>query len=408
MLERSSSTPPLPTTGPRRPHAASSQKQILGLDLLRFMAATLVMAYHFGFWHVATYGGALKGALSADVTGWSTRLSHFGWVGVEVFFVISGFVIAYSAQDATARSFLRGRFLRLVPAVWICAPLTLLISVLALHADLWGTLPNFLRSMTFFPMFGQIDGVYWTLGIEVAFYTVVLVLLQRDRLDLLPRLALGAGVVSLLFWVGLEGTILLLSQQDTSHAPWITLLRRCEASRIFQLLLLPHGCLFGLGIFIFLIATRGPSRGRIAGAIFLVLVCLLEIHAQNGIIVRASQRSLSEIPAELVFGLFLLLFAGAIAFNGALGALLPVRSASFRRAGLMTYPLYLIHNPVGLATILKLRLLGAPTPVALLGGVLATLATAYAVSTIVEPALRAQMAKRIHRRSVAHAVHPAV
>lgn len=408
MLKRPSLAPPLPVTDLAGLHHASSQKQILGLDLLRFMAATLVMAYHFGFWHVATSGGALNGALSADVTEWSTRLSHFGWVGVEIFFVISGFVIAYSAQDATARSFLRGRFLRLVPAVWICAPLTLLISVLALHADLWGTLPNFLRSMTFFPMFGQIDGVYWTLGIEIAFYTVVLILLQRDRLDLLPRLALGAGIVSLLFWVGLEGAIWLLNEQGTSQDAWITLLRRCEASRIFQLLLLPHGCLFGLGIFIFLIATRGSSRGRIAGAIFLFLVCLIEIHAQNGIIVRASQRNLSAIPAELVFALFLLLFAGAIAFNRTLGAWIPASSASLRRAGLMTYPLYLIHNPVGLATILKLRLLGVPTPVALLGGVLAALVTAYVVSTIVEPALRAQMAKRVRRRGVAPAAHPAV
>src|SRR5712675_1260110 len=54
----------------------------------------------------------------------------FGWVGVEIFFVISGFVIANSASKSSATEFLVGRALRLYPAVWVCATATLLVLVL--------------------------------------------------------------------------------------------------------------------------------------------------------------------------------------------------------------------------------------------------------------------------------------
>ena len=48
----------------------------------------------------------------------------FGWVGVEVFFVISGFVIANSASKTSPIEFLISRALRLYPAVWVCSTAT--------------------------------------------------------------------------------------------------------------------------------------------------------------------------------------------------------------------------------------------------------------------------------------------
>src|SRR5262245_5050654 len=53
--------------------------------------------------------------------------SWFGWVGVEIFFVLSGTVICMSAEGTTAFAFARNRIVRLYPAAWLCGTLTLVL-----------------------------------------------------------------------------------------------------------------------------------------------------------------------------------------------------------------------------------------------------------------------------------------
>ncbi|PJI54488.1 hypothetical protein CTI14_14985, partial [Methylobacterium radiotolerans] len=126
----------------------------------------------------------------------------FGWIGVELFFVISGFVIAYSAEHATARAFLRSRLLRLVPAVWICATLTALVS---LAIGRMGSVPHVLRAyldcVLFVPVEPWLDGVYWTLGVEIAFYALVFALLRLGRFRSVGPVCAAVGGASTLFWV---------------------------------------------------------------------------------------------------------------------------------------------------------------------------------------------------------------
>src|SRR6185312_3999042 len=86
--------------------AESQRRQLVGLDLIRFSAAFMVMAFH------------LTGKTPLAAT------AAWGWVGVEVFFVLSGFVIAYTAADATSGRFLRNRIVRLMPSVWLCGTIT--------------------------------------------------------------------------------------------------------------------------------------------------------------------------------------------------------------------------------------------------------------------------------------------
>jgi peptidoglycan/LPS O-acetylase OafA/YrhL len=49
----------------------------------------------------------------------------FCWVGVEIFFVIFGFVIVHASESASPAKFLKSRALQLFPAALICATLTL-------------------------------------------------------------------------------------------------------------------------------------------------------------------------------------------------------------------------------------------------------------------------------------------
>src|SRR6202035_4696902 len=96
----------------------------------------------------------------------------FGWVGVEIFFVISGFVIANSASKSSPVEFLIGRALRLYPAVWICATATLIVLVFA-HGSSSEFVRPYIRAMLIYPRGPWIDGIYWTLATEIVFYALV-------------------------------------------------------------------------------------------------------------------------------------------------------------------------------------------------------------------------------------------
>ena len=69
-----------------------------GIDAIRFSSAVLVSAFHLT-WHIPE----------------AVHVMPFGWIGVQIFFVISGIVIANSARLATPFRFAVSRFLRLYP-----------------------------------------------------------------------------------------------------------------------------------------------------------------------------------------------------------------------------------------------------------------------------------------------------
>ncbi|WP_338608577.1 acyltransferase [Pelagibacterium nitratireducens] len=108
----------------------------------------------------------------------------YGYLGVEFFFIISGYVIFHSALRGDAAAFLAARCVRLFPAFWAAVIIT------SLAAQMWGTgltavtAPQFFANMTMFPyLFGEgyVDGVYWTLRYEWQFYLGVFLILLFVR-----------------------------------------------------------------------------------------------------------------------------------------------------------------------------------------------------------------------------------
>src|SRR6202041_3362715 len=147
------------------------------LDLLRFAAALSVAFFHLFFW---SWAGDVRGFdryIYADVQYPSAApFTWFGWVGVEIFFVISGFVIANSASRSSPTEFLLGRALRLYPAVWVCATATVLVLVLFGNGPASEFILPYIHAMLLIPkgVTGQwLDVVYWTLAAETAFYGLV-------------------------------------------------------------------------------------------------------------------------------------------------------------------------------------------------------------------------------------------
>lgn len=151
--------------------APTHHSQVLGVQLLRFIAAVLVVITH------ATL--AIVERLNVhEFSVWEN-----GGVGVNIFFVISGFVMVVSSQKLLFRNdgaklFLQKRLIRIVPIYWFATSLklsiVLLFPIVTLHSnfDYWHTLCSFL----FIPakngegVITPIHAVGWTLTYEMLFY----------------------------------------------------------------------------------------------------------------------------------------------------------------------------------------------------------------------------------------------
>ena len=135
------------------------------LDLLRLLAALAVVFYHYSVFIDVDTGRALFGFFD------------LGYLGVNFFFMLSGFVIMASAQGRGAFAFLVARGQRLYPAFIACLGLTLL----AIGWSSGQVLPmqQILANATLlndYIKIPNVDGVYWTLQAEIKFYACVFLL----------------------------------------------------------------------------------------------------------------------------------------------------------------------------------------------------------------------------------------
>ena len=118
---------------------SSGRERFEVIDLLRFGAAVAVMIYHF------TASGAFESAghtlvAPRDIFPSLEPVTHFGFLGVDLFFLISGFVILSSALDRTALQFAVSRFSRIYPTYWagiafslLCLAINLIVLRVCLH-----------------------------------------------------------------------------------------------------------------------------------------------------------------------------------------------------------------------------------------------------------------------------------
>lgn len=152
------------------------------LDGLRGFAALSVVLFHF------TGGPSVGGALPKLPNYFLEEYFSWGYMGVEVFFVISGFVIPYSLWNADYSlykiiPYLGKRILRICPPAYLSL-LLLLIQwffidyVLRHDNNRLGvvTLKQILDNITFLAPFtgsAWINGVFWTLAIEFQFYLII-------------------------------------------------------------------------------------------------------------------------------------------------------------------------------------------------------------------------------------------
>ncbi|MGV9648812.1 acyltransferase family protein [Streptomyces sp. NPDC003554] len=158
---------------PAQPKAKRSGGRLRALDGLRLVAALMVALYHYG-----GRGGEITAAWgTSPKTQFPVLHSWFsyGCLGVQVFFVISGFVICMSGWGRPLRSFFASRASRLLPTYWAAVLLVTVVFALPTVAYKALSPSDVLVNLTMLQMPLGVDrvlGVCWTLWAEVRFYAL--------------------------------------------------------------------------------------------------------------------------------------------------------------------------------------------------------------------------------------------
>lgn len=290
------------------------------IDGLRGVAAMMVVVYHFQ---------------PENVPQSVQMFLEQGRLGVDVFFVLSGFVIAHSVRHGIysfgflARFGLR-RSIRLDPPLWVSILLQVALIRLGmeLFPDLDREMPtgitliaNATYTMRFFGLDDAI-GVLWSLTYEVQFYLVLvgaLVLLQPQSQAGPGRMAISIGfllalVYSVLVWVGLLPLLVVGLFVD----------------RWFQ---------FALGVAVWLYSTHHLNRVGLAllGGIVLFGAILADSPYRIGVMLMS------------VLTMSLIAYAAGSNRMQWLSGMVP------QFLGRISYSLYLLHIPIGGRAIQVLR-----------------------------------------------------
>ena len=367
---------------------AAAHRHIVGLDLIRFVSAAMVMLFHLGFWSWAAPFGTIRGLMpNLPTFPELTPVAWVGWVGVEVFFVLSGFVIAYSSDGSSPFAFFRSRFLRLMPAVWICASLVFAVFVAGHFVPFKELIPLYLKTLALIPKHPWIDSVYWSLCVEVFFYGFILCLLLANRFRKVEFFMGAIGIISALVWIMFSVSLLM----PALFGSLLAVLERIQYSWKLQLLLVHHGCLFALGVYLWLLLFKGVTLLR------LIIACVCFVggyfetlwFAQD--LARDVGMDLPTMAPAAIWVTSILLIMASIAMNDRAYAWAGRRVRAIRMLGLMTYPLYLFHQTVGNAVILTLYDRGMPRFLALFFGAAICLLASWIVAAALEPDLKRRL-----------------
>ena len=280
----------------------------------RAIAAIAVMCFHLA---LAIAAPKYFGITHVD------RILRFGHAGVEFFFVLSGFIIAYAhwsdfGKPSRALRYVKRRILRIYPTYWIVFAIVYLVALVTLGSNIEVRPQQLGTTLALLPQaaLGSPSGtkasiliVAWSLQYEVMFYVLVGLFILNRRLGTVVAVLLLANIVS---------------NQVTGVAFGPPYLRNS-----FPLL-------FGLGALTANIIRRGarlpyPGWITIAGTL--------------GFLVCAIWDDVSGVRLSAFYGLSsALVLVGVVSLE--VNRRRPIQPGVITRIGDASYVLYLIHYPL--------------------------------------------------------------
>ncbi len=321
------------------------------IDLLRFLAAFAVMLYHY----------TLRGWAADDMSVLQFPelgvIFQYGRLGVDLFFIISGFVILMTAMNKNHIEFVISRVARLYPAFWFCVTLTAVV-ILLIGGERYDVgFVQYLANLTMLHKFvgiPSIDGVYWSLVVELKFYFMVFLLIVFKQ------------VHNMKYFLGLW-LVIAVVLNFTGVVPILT-----------AVFIPDWAAYFIAGATFYLIRKEGISL------YYVVLIFVSYLLALDNAIEKVEPFYLKysvQPSVEVIVGLITLFYGFFLALS--MNVTKFMNKPWFVYLGVMTYPLYLIHQNIGFMvfnvfhdSVNKYVLLGAV--------VLVMLVASYLISKYIE------------------------
>lgn len=355
------------------PSSGAAGSHIPALDGLRGIAILLVLVFHFD-----RYGNGLPfPSVLADTI--FMKFSQAGWMGVDLFFVLSGFLITgilYDSKESDHyfRNFYARRCLRIFPLYYAALVLFLIILpwLFSAHAGLqsikenafwyWTYLSNLRSAYTGWHWFGAVNH-FWSLAVEEQFYFVwpfvILFFKRRTLLRVCLALILGAVLVRVLLCLAgytIAAYVLMPARMDALATGAFVALA-CRG---------PHG-------FARLANVAWPTASLMGVVLALIFVWRGGLFAHDVIFATIGYTLLA-----IFFGSILVL-ALVSTPSSILGRLFTSSGMTF--FGRYSYALYVFHHPIlffipgSLALSRIPKVLGSRLPAELLFIALATIVT---------------------------------
>jgi peptidoglycan/LPS O-acetylase OafA/YrhL len=310
------------------------------LDSFRFFAILSVVLFHY-------YSCWLPPGEIVHPYPYGNKYDFFsnGYLGVEFFFIISGFVIAYTLYNTnTLVDFFKKRIIRLLPPMVICSFITLLFCRLFDNNNICPeghSLTNFFLSLTFIPPYiiakilprftnvGYISNSYWSLWPEVQFYFIAGLIYYFMPGKFVRNFSIVSLVLYVLFLLmgNVHGSNIFHIQKNTSFS--ITF------ETIIQLFNIPaYSLWFCIGIIFFDIYSKRHERYTMI-TLFFIAALLLNYYSKDWGI-------------RFIILLMLSAFWIFIYYPFLLDWL---NNKFVSSIGLISYTLYLIHQEMGTSYI---------------------------------------------------------